>query len=297
MSVKVLYTTHAIATGGRNGHTRSADGIVDVDLSIRRRWAGRAGPARPRRRTCSPRGYAALLLQLPSSSSLADGCGLNRSDPAPTRDRAARGRWLGLVASLARTVGGPSAGRGREARGCGAPGVPVSNAMRLPPSALEVTWSRRRPLRPKRAGRAPCWAPGPVLALTAGSLADGAGVVHLARRHPSRRGTLQQERSLRSEPPGPRVVGGQQATTLGAQLLCTPAGLSDSSASTYAGPKVTASRTCEILVGAARRGPPWVSFGCARRSTSAMPPRIAIEHSTRRSTGARPEAARRRLPR
>jgi organic hydroperoxide reductase OsmC/OhrA len=27
MSVKVLYTTHAVATGGRNGHTRSADGI------------------------------------------------------------------------------------------------------------------------------------------------------------------------------------------------------------------------------------------------------------------------------
>jgi hypothetical protein len=26
MSVKVLYTTHAVATGGRNGHTRSADG-------------------------------------------------------------------------------------------------------------------------------------------------------------------------------------------------------------------------------------------------------------------------------
>jgi organic hydroperoxide reductase OsmC/OhrA len=31
MSVKVLYTTHAIATGGRNGHTRSADGIGPRD--------------------------------------------------------------------------------------------------------------------------------------------------------------------------------------------------------------------------------------------------------------------------
>ena len=27
MSVKVLYTTHAVATGGRNGHTRSAGGF------------------------------------------------------------------------------------------------------------------------------------------------------------------------------------------------------------------------------------------------------------------------------
>jgi osmotically inducible protein OsmC len=34
MAIKVLYTTYAIATGGRNGHTRSADGLVDVDLSV-----------------------------------------------------------------------------------------------------------------------------------------------------------------------------------------------------------------------------------------------------------------------
>ena len=40
MSVKVLYTTHAVATGGRNGHTRSADGIVDVDLSIPKAMGG-----------------------------------------------------------------------------------------------------------------------------------------------------------------------------------------------------------------------------------------------------------------
>ncbi|HZF15447.1 MAG TPA: hypothetical protein VE046_05845 [Steroidobacteraceae bacterium] len=32
--VKVLYTTYAIAVGGRNGHTRSADGLVDVNLSV-----------------------------------------------------------------------------------------------------------------------------------------------------------------------------------------------------------------------------------------------------------------------
>lgn len=53
MSVKVLYTTHAIATGGRNGHTRSADGIVDVDLSIPKEMEGPATPARRRPRTCS----------------------------------------------------------------------------------------------------------------------------------------------------------------------------------------------------------------------------------------------------
>ena len=50
MSVKVLYTTHAIATGGRNGHTRSADGIVNVDLSIPKAMGGpgRAGATTPR---------------------------------------------------------------------------------------------------------------------------------------------------------------------------------------------------------------------------------------------------------
>jgi len=49
MSVKVLYTTHAVATGGRNGHTRSADGIVDVDLSIPKAMGGpgRAGATTP----------------------------------------------------------------------------------------------------------------------------------------------------------------------------------------------------------------------------------------------------------
>jgi organic hydroperoxide reductase OsmC/OhrA len=32
MSFKVHYSTHAIAIGGRNGHTLSAEGIVDVGL-------------------------------------------------------------------------------------------------------------------------------------------------------------------------------------------------------------------------------------------------------------------------
>ncbi|MGD0169240.1 MAG: organic hydroperoxide resistance protein [Smithella sp.] len=32
--MKALYTAHAVATGGRNGHTQSDDGIVSVNLSI-----------------------------------------------------------------------------------------------------------------------------------------------------------------------------------------------------------------------------------------------------------------------
>lgn len=40
MSIKVLYTAHAVATGGRNGHTKSDDGLVDVHLSIPKAMGG-----------------------------------------------------------------------------------------------------------------------------------------------------------------------------------------------------------------------------------------------------------------
>jgi Ohr subfamily peroxiredoxin len=49
MSVKVLYTAHATATGGRNGHVESSDGIVKVDLSIPKSMGGlgKAGTTTP----------------------------------------------------------------------------------------------------------------------------------------------------------------------------------------------------------------------------------------------------------
>jgi osmotically inducible protein OsmC len=40
MAVKVLYTAHAVATGARNGHTQSDDGIVNVNLSIPKAMGG-----------------------------------------------------------------------------------------------------------------------------------------------------------------------------------------------------------------------------------------------------------------
>lgn len=40
MAVKVLYTAHATATGGRNGHTQSDDGLVSVDLSVPKAMGG-----------------------------------------------------------------------------------------------------------------------------------------------------------------------------------------------------------------------------------------------------------------
>ena len=57
--IKALYTATATATGGRNGHTQSSDGIVKADLSVPKEMGG---PGRPN--TATPEhlfaaGYAA----------------------------------------------------------------------------------------------------------------------------------------------------------------------------------------------------------------------------------------------
>jgi osmotically inducible protein OsmC len=44
MAIKVLFTAHASATGGRNGHTQADDGLISVDLSIPKAMGG---PGRP----------------------------------------------------------------------------------------------------------------------------------------------------------------------------------------------------------------------------------------------------------
>jgi lipoyl-dependent peroxiredoxin len=61
MAIKVLYTAHATAVGGRNGHTQSNDGLVSVDLSVPKSMGG---PGRPN--TTTPEdlfaaGYAACF--------------------------------------------------------------------------------------------------------------------------------------------------------------------------------------------------------------------------------------------
>jgi osmotically inducible protein OsmC len=44
MSVHVLYTTKATATGGRDGHVRTADGSLDVILSTPKELGGAGAP-------------------------------------------------------------------------------------------------------------------------------------------------------------------------------------------------------------------------------------------------------------
>ena len=60
-TIKPLYTATATATGGRNGHTESSDGIVKADLSVPKEMGG---PGKPN--TATPEhlfaaGYAACF--------------------------------------------------------------------------------------------------------------------------------------------------------------------------------------------------------------------------------------------
>ena len=60
-TIKPLFTATATATGGRNGHTESADGLVKADLSVPKEMGGpgRAGAATPEHLFAA--GYAACF--------------------------------------------------------------------------------------------------------------------------------------------------------------------------------------------------------------------------------------------
>src|SRR5574337_338291 len=60
-TIKPLYTTHATSTGGRNGHTRSDDGLVDMNLSVPKEMGGpgKAGTGTPEHLFAA--GYAACF--------------------------------------------------------------------------------------------------------------------------------------------------------------------------------------------------------------------------------------------
>lgn len=61
MSMTVLYTAHATATGGRNGHTQSDDGIVSVDLSVPKALGGSGKPGTTTPEDLFAAGYAACF--------------------------------------------------------------------------------------------------------------------------------------------------------------------------------------------------------------------------------------------
>ncbi len=40
MAIKTLFTAHATAEGGRNGHSKADDGLISVDLSVPKAMGG-----------------------------------------------------------------------------------------------------------------------------------------------------------------------------------------------------------------------------------------------------------------
>jgi Ohr subfamily peroxiredoxin len=61
MAVKVLYTAQAVATGGREGHTQSDDGLINVDLSIPKAMGGRGREGATTPEHLFATGYAACF--------------------------------------------------------------------------------------------------------------------------------------------------------------------------------------------------------------------------------------------
>ena len=58
-TIKPLFTATATVTGGRNGHARSEDGILDIDLRIPKEMGGTGGAANPEMLFAA--GYAACF--------------------------------------------------------------------------------------------------------------------------------------------------------------------------------------------------------------------------------------------
>jgi lipoyl-dependent peroxiredoxin len=57
--MRTLYTTEATAHGGRSGHVRSSDGILDLDLRVPEQMGGRGGATNPEQLFAA--GYAACF--------------------------------------------------------------------------------------------------------------------------------------------------------------------------------------------------------------------------------------------
>ena len=60
-AIKPVYTTSATVKGGRNGHARSADGQVDVDLSVPKAMGGPGKPNTTTPEDLFAAGYAACF--------------------------------------------------------------------------------------------------------------------------------------------------------------------------------------------------------------------------------------------
>lgn len=57
---KVIYQAHATSTGGRNGNTRSCDGLLDVMLAVPKEMGGAGGGVNPEQLFAA--GYSACFI-------------------------------------------------------------------------------------------------------------------------------------------------------------------------------------------------------------------------------------------
>ncbi len=131
MTINALYTAYATATGGRNGHTQSDDGIVSVDLSIPKALGGPGKPGTTTPEDLFAAGYAACLgsacefmsrqLRLiPSSLEVKAAVGIGQIPSG----------GFGLTVNLTVIVGGLSQADAEKVVAAGHSICPYSNAIR-----------------------------------------------------------------------------------------------------------------------------------------------------------------------
>ncbi|KAL2919126.1 hypothetical protein HK105_201399 [Polyrhizophydium stewartii] len=93
LSITPLYTAEASATGGRNGHVRSSDGLIDYDLAIPKSMGGPGG-AKTNPEQLFAAGYASCFhsalglvagqakVPLPKDATVTAHVHIGRSEPA-----------------------------------------------------------------------------------------------------------------------------------------------------------------------------------------------------------------------
>jgi Ohr subfamily peroxiredoxin len=134
---KVLYTAEASTTGGRDGHARSSDGVLDVDVRVPESMGGKGGGTNPEQLFAA--GYAACF-----QSALGV---VGRRQKVDTADSTVTakvsigtidGGAFGLAVELEVAIPGVDAGTAQELAQAAHQVCPYSNATR---GNIEVTLS------------------------------------------------------------------------------------------------------------------------------------------------------------
>jgi Ohr subfamily peroxiredoxin len=107
-AINSLFTAHAVSEGGRNGRTRTADGLVTVNLSVPKAMGGPGKPDTTTPEDLFAAGYAACfggaceymskMLKMPVSSI--------KIDAAVSIGPPVNGQGFGLAVKLHATMGG-----------------------------------------------------------------------------------------------------------------------------------------------------------------------------------------------